>query len=186
MGYDSPIDRISFLRKIGPMEPVGQIDENPIFGDMQLRSARLRELYRVWQRLCGNAPALPRAKLDPLNLPAPLLPYLALVETVDGGASLRYRLVGTGVTQALGREFTGDSVAAFSRRHHDAGIMDGYRYVMRTSRPHRHWGDLCNAGREHVAYERLALPVSRDGGRTVDTILAGFQFEPPRSADGNA
>lgn len=174
------------MRKSGDMAYTRTLDENPIIGDMQLRSARLRDLYRVWRQLCGTDPVLPRERLDPLNLPTRLLPHLALVEAVDDGAAFRYRLVGTGVTEVLGRDFTGDTVTAFSQRHHDAGIADGYRYVRTTGLPHRHAGDLRNEGREHVTYERLALPVSHDGGRTIATILAGFHFNAPDRDDGRA
>jgi hypothetical protein len=163
-----------------------QSDENPIFGNMQLRSPRLRDLYRVWQRLCGTEPALPRAMLDPLHIPPRLLPYLAIVDVGEADAMFRYRLVGTGVVNALDRDFTGESVGTFSRRHDDAGIAEGYRYVTRTGLPHRHEGDLRNEGREHVTYERVALPVSKDGGRTIGTILAGFHFDPPTADGGSA
>jgi len=168
------------------MGDADRLDENPIFGDMQLRSPRLRELYRVWQRLCGNQPAMPRDLLDPVNIPPRLLPQLAIIEVADDGASFRYRLVGTGVTELVGRDFAGDTVTAFGQRHHDAGIADGYRYVMTTAMPHRHDGDLRTTGGEHVAYERLALPVSRNGGATIDTILAGFHFDAPVAESGSA
>src|SRR5579862_4529995 len=90
--------------------------------------------FAYWQAKCG-ARAMPRrADIDPSEM-IPLLPHLQITELVDGGARVRYRLVGTGIVAAYGAELTGkyfDEVFSGDRLHF---VEDNYRLMCRERRP---------------------------------------------------
>jgi len=67
------------------------------------------DLYRYWRAKRGERLMPARGDLDPIDF-APLLPYLMLVERV--GLQYRYRLIGSGLTQQLGRDVTGAVVGS--------------------------------------------------------------------------
>jgi hypothetical protein len=138
---------------------------------------RLRTLYSFWddRRMAGGP--MPRAALDPVALPPALLGHLIVLDVLSGGADFRYRLVGTAIVETIGRDFTGESVSTYRRRHETEGVIDGYRHVCIHRAPHHYLGELSDVAEEVYRYERLALPMSRNGA-TVDQILAGFVFRP--------
>lgn len=64
-------------------------------------------LYDYWhaRRRAGEIPD--RADIDPLEIPRHILPYLMLVELVDGPSKARYRLIGTAIVERVGVDQTG-------------------------------------------------------------------------------
>jgi hypothetical protein len=144
-----------------------------------VRAEALQELVAYWDRCRGSAAVMPRSVLDPCDMPTWILPYLCLLDVLPGGDSFRYRLVGT-VVKIIGREFTGETVEQYRRRHESAAMVEGYCRVVRDRAPDHYVGDLRNVGREYVTYERIALPMTLSEG-AVDQILAGFAFDAPVS-----
>jgi len=96
---------------------------------------RLAAVYRYWCKLCGenDVPALDQ--LDPVNLPAAVLPYLTLLDMLDGGHSFRVRLVGTGTSVAVGRNATGDHLDSTVTGDISAAALRRYRTVLEAGRP---------------------------------------------------
>jgi hypothetical protein len=45
--------------------------------------------------------------IDPIELPPKILPNLQLIEVIDRGVRFRYRLIGTALAEAYGRDFSG-------------------------------------------------------------------------------
>lgn len=76
--------------KVGPPEAIS----DPILSD----------LYSYWSSLRRDGELPLRADLDPIDIPQ-LLPFIALVESADGGRGIRFRLVGTDM--AFGSDPTG-------------------------------------------------------------------------------
>ncbi len=150
----------------------------PVRGADELTSPRLRDLYVYWERRRDGAHAMPRSALDATDLAATILPYMAVLEVLSGARDFQYRLVGTGITDIVGRDFTGETVSSFGQRHEDDRLKIGYQEVVRTGQPQRYEGDLRNVGRELVTYERLALPMTSDDS-TIDQLLVGFVFHEP-------
>src|SRR5947207_1913335 len=69
-----------------------------------------RDLYHYWE-IKRDTRAMPtRSDLDPGDLRC-LLPHLTLIDRADD--QFRYRLVGTSVTQELGRDLTGSLVGSY-------------------------------------------------------------------------
>ncbi len=70
---------------------------------------RFQDLLAYWQKKRGDR-ALPlRKDIDPLEL-QPHLGSLVIIECLPGLADFRYRLIGTKVVEAYGRDSTGKTV----------------------------------------------------------------------------
>src|ERR1051325_4546970 len=66
----------------------------------------LRQLYDYWQSKRSGRAMPRRADIDPAEIPK-LLPHMMITEILEGGQRYRYRLSGTAVSEAFGRELTG-------------------------------------------------------------------------------
>jgi len=71
----------------------------------RITSLRVRELHRYWQSKCDDGSLPARAAIDPTEIPR-LLPYLVIAEIEAAPLRVRYRLVGTGVVEDHGSDFT--------------------------------------------------------------------------------
>nr|WP_242468747.1 PAS domain-containing protein [Rhodovibrio salinarum] len=139
-------------------------------------SPRLNVFYRFWRSLTPEGTVPPYRAFDVVKVPRELLPHLVLLDVLDGGRDFRYRVVGTDVVQAVGRDFTGDALSKFISRHEPDGMADGYRRVATQLVPDLYHGTLESVGKEFISYERLALPFT-DANGTVSYILSCFQFD---------
>lgn len=139
----------------------------------------LKRLYDYWLARSSAREVMPRAALDPADIP-PLLKNLILAEVGDGGESIRYRLVGTEIVAAHGFDYTGWTVErltqgatlAFTRRLYGAVVT---RALPVYSEGHFRWVD-----KEYHWTKRLHLPLSRNGDGQVDLVLAGQFYERAR------
>src|SRR5512134_751440 len=91
----------------------------------------LGALYRYWNRRRGRRRMPDRRDIDPLELGPKLLPHVGLMDIVDGGARVRYRLLGTAIVERWGSDPTGkfmDEVMSGSYRDYIHGL---YRELVR-------------------------------------------------------
>jgi hypothetical protein len=141
-----------------------------------IQDARLRELYRYWAGKKRGRPLPARGDLDPMEIPQ-LLQNIGLVDVIGDPPRFRYRLVGTAITHAIGRELTNWHVDELPlERDYVDHLLSLYRTTFEEARPVYSAGDF--AGLPFKASwrsYRLLLPLSRDGGR-VDMILIGQVF----------
>lgn len=141
-----------------------------------IQDARLRELYRYWADKKRGRPLPARGDLDPMEIPQ-LLQNIGLVDVVGDPPRFRYRLVGTAITHAIGRELTNWHVDELPlERDYVDHLLALYRTTVEEARPVYSEGDF--AGLPFMASwhsYRLLLPLSRDGG-PVDMILVGQVF----------
>jgi CheY-like chemotaxis protein len=91
------------------------------------RNPKLRRLYHYWLAKRGNRPWPNRQSIDPADL-TDILPNLGIVEIVEGGSDrrFRYRLVGTAIVNAYGRDPTGrfvDDMLAGAYRDFVIGLL---------------------------------------------------------------
>jgi hypothetical protein len=78
--------------------------------DPDLRdNPKFRDLRAYWDAKRGTRAMPRRADIDPLDLPAHL-GWLVIVEVLAGPERFRFRLVGTKVVDAYGRDSTGKTV----------------------------------------------------------------------------
>lgn len=135
-------------------------------------------LLAYWERKRGTQPMPRRRDIDPLEMPPRLLPQLQLAEQGAGGR-LRFRLVGTAVVDAIGKDPTGrvlDEVFAGEERDFLMRLFDA---TQRTRRPAagRCW--LIKPRGPGLGAAWLATPLSEDG-REVTMILAAASFRLAR------
>lgn len=134
-----------------------------------IRSSMVHDLYRHWvEKRVGRL--APRWRdIDPGAI-RPLLPFISIAHVVPGPFDLRYRLVGTGVVEAAGRDFTG-------RRFSELGVTTGfeswlahYGRVVRQARPFygRYRGDIAPDLARFV--DHGAFPLS-ETGEQVDGVI---------------
>jgi hypothetical protein len=139
------------------------------------RDPMLEGALAYWRRLVPGG-ALPRRRdIDPAQIPR-LLPHLQLIDVVDAGARFRYRLVGTALVAAFGKEYTGkyldelfggDRLAYASRVY--STVCSERRAVFLRNR-YSTTRDL------HMIANRLYMPLSDDGA-TVNVIFGVLTFE---------
>lgn len=136
----------------------------------------LRALYDYWHgRRPG--PRLPgRQHLDPLDIPT-LLPNVMLVD-VGEGDDLRFRLVGTALVGWFGRDTTGLPLKTVYAEKDWEPILQDYRYAIRERRPCLRRSAIARSSGRAQSYQRLLLPLARDG-ETVDMLLAGVFWREP-------
>ncbi|WP_259781147.1 PAS domain-containing protein [Aestuariispira ectoiniformans] len=143
-----------------------------------IKSEYLRDLYQYWHGNCAGKAVLPRDRFDPVDIPR-LLSRLILLDVIDQGQDFRYRVVGTDVVGAIGRDFTGERLTDYHKGHEDISVINGYKILLETGEPQLETRSLTSVGRDYVTYERLLLPMARNSQK-VDTILAGLEFHLPR------
>ena len=136
------------------------------------RNPTLRRLYHYWLAKRGNLPWPDRRSIDPTDL-ADILPNLGIVEIVGAGGErrFRYRLVGTAIVKAYGRDSTGKFV--------DETLTGAYRdFVIGLL------GEVAATGRaiyaasafrledSGLSAERIFLPLSLGGGAIRQIIVS--------------
>jgi hypothetical protein len=145
---------------------------------------RATRLYRYWRSIHPRAGLLPgRQHFDPIEVPE-LLPGIALLDVTRDPFRLRYRLCGTAMVDAIGREVTG---LWLDEAHRDGDAAAAYlarcRRLVRDGAPN--WDKAPSrlwAQRDVALVESLLLPLARDG-RNVDMLCSfGLPYHPDGSA----
>lgn len=139
---------------------------------------RLSHLLEVWQQQYPGPGRLPpRLAIDPIALGPELLPYVALIEAVDGGRRFRFRLVGSRLAQNAGLDLTGRHVDEVNpNRSYAAYIAELYTQSMSARRPvYSETRYRSGSGRIGLT-RRLICPLSSDGEQ-IDMFVAAQVFE---------
>jgi hypothetical protein len=134
--------------------------------------SRVARVYRYWLSIHPPAGLPGRRHFDPVAIPD-LLPGIWLLDVQRRPFRLRYRLVGTGIVEALGREVTGQWLdEAHPHLHGETAFWERYRRAVeqaqaewRKGKPriwtHRDFGEI----------ENVLLPLAADGAN-VDMLIA--------------
>jgi hypothetical protein len=133
------------------------------------RGVRLAYEYWLGRRPDGALPG--RRHIDPTDIPH-LLRGLWLIDVAREPFRLRYRLVGTRIVEAMGRDPTGlwlDDAHPHARKV--PGFFARYLRVVETGVPSRRKGTaLLWNHRDYREIENILLPLAADG-KTVDMIM---------------
>lgn len=142
-----------------------------------LPTPRLTALFTYW---CGQLQGRDRPRkrdIDPVDIPR-LLPYLAIFEVAGlEPPDYRIRLAGTEIERMNGLRLTGLTLADVMRQTRTEIDLSEYALTVRLGQPRVSDGRLVYAGRDHVAFDRLILPLS-DDERAVTHLLAIFDYRP--------
>lgn len=137
-----------------------------------------RQAFFYWRSVHPKAGLPGRQHIDPLDIPE-LLPGLWLLDIQPRPFRLRYRLVGTGIVQAYGREVTGLWLdEAHPQLVEDSAYLARYRAVAGGGAPSWRRGPPrfaeCPA---YLEVENIILPLAADG-QNVDMLMAHSVFWP--------
>lgn len=142
-----------------------------------LPTLRLTELFVYWRSRLRGLSSPRKRDIDPVDIPR-LLPYLAIFDV--GGVNApdyRIRLAGTEVERMNGLKLTGLTLADVMRRTRTEIDLSEYALAVQQGCPRVSSGRLLHAGRDHIAFDRLLLPLSEDGC-TITHLLAIFDYRP--------
>ena len=141
--------------------------------------ALLKDALTWWRTT--YAEALPcRQAIDPLTMPRPLLPRVALLDR--DGDGWRFRLAGTWLCDACGAELRGRPWCDGFAKDDPAPLDRAFRAVMDGSRPAVARHDLAHARLGPMAAWTAVFPLSGDGSAVdgllivVDTEHRRYQF----------
>jgi hypothetical protein len=141
---------------------------------LDFRSESLRRLHQYWaSKLQGRA--MPRrSDIEPTEIPS-LLPHIALVGVESEPLRLFFRLIGTHITESLGRDNTGKYFDETFQDQMLEDVMQVYGMVLQARKPIRHFGRAQYSAKDFRDYESVHLPLSEDGW-TVTMILVGQHY----------
>jgi hypothetical protein len=114
--------------------------------------------------------------IDPVEIPPKILPNLQIIDVIDGGARFRYRLIGTALAEAYGRDFSGqhpDEMFPKDRLRYIVGI---YHTICRTKAPLFSRNKYLTTKNIDLIASRIYMPLSEDGVN-VHHILGVLRFE---------
>ncbi len=135
-----------------------------------------RQMYAYWQQKRGSRRMPSRADIDPTEIPR-LLPNLLISEYVCEGDTgrWRYRLAGTAVAAAFGRDPTGRFIEELTRGDYRAFIERIHRIVRDEQRALFCASEYTGARDPCMSAKRLLLPLTTDG-QHVDQIISLLVF----------
>ncbi len=136
---------------------------------------QLKVLLEYWLSIHPQTHLPGRQHFDPLNIPK-ILPYITLLDVEWDPFRLRFRVLGTAVNHAFGRDFTGKY---FDEEFPDYEIAVGYKQrfeVAKTGMPMHYSGrGTLRYDLDFKTIEWVLLPMARDG-ETVDMILSVISY----------
>ncbi len=134
---------------------------------------KLGPVYDYWRLKCRES-GLPRpGDIDPAHIPPGILPYLTLLDVIDGGTTFRVRLVGTASAAASGGDHTGKYLEETMPGEVLAAALARYRAAIAHRRPVLTYADYDMLGGERVRNRMMVFPLSSDGA-VVDRLLGVF------------
>ncbi len=135
-----------------------------------------RQMYAYWQQKRGPRPMPSRADIDPTEIPR-LLPNILISEYVAeaGVERWRYRLAGTAVAAAFGRNPTGHFADELTKGDYREFIERIHRVVREEQRALFCESEYTGASELRMSAKRLLLPVTT-AGRYADQIITLLVF----------
>ncbi len=142
---------------------------NPYSPPAEITSSLVLAMFDYWDRKRTGRLAPRRPDIEPGDIKR-LLPYISISEVIAEPFNLRYRLVGSGVVEAAGYDFTGKFFRDMPVTTGSARWLAHYARVAAQKRPFygRYRGDL---GPDVIRYaDHGAFPLSNNGV-VVDRII---------------
>jgi hypothetical protein len=135
----------------------------------EISSKLVYSLFEYWQRKCAGRRAPRWRDIDPGDI-KPALPYVAVLDVLESPFDVRYRLTGSALVEAVGREYTGRTLRSLNLVTDLNAWLTHYHRVVSDRRPSygRYRGEL---GPDLLrSVDHAAFPVS-DDGEQVNRIL---------------
>jgi hypothetical protein len=135
----------------------------------ELRHPMLRNAYDYWCLRKGARDLPSRKDISPEGMKV----YLSRVMLIDVSyepLDFVYRVFGSGIAQAHGKEYTGKSVRQIEPADFSRLVWHQYLDAVNERKPRLH-GVTFSSGSRYEKYHRLTLPLSSDGS-IIDKLLA--------------
>lgn len=147
----------------------------------QLGSERLIGVYEAWKRIAGGRMAPRRDEITPA-LVKQALPWVWMIDAIDGGRDFRFRIAGDRIIQFMGRRYAGHLVSEFT----DQPFFQDMRAVLKACAEQKRPmmvgpGRSKLSGKEHMELEVVVLPLSEDGAN-VTTLFGAMETRGLRQA----
>jgi hypothetical protein len=129
-----------------------------------------------WLRKRDTSSMPRKCDIDPTEIHRKILPNLQIIDVIDDGARFRYRLVGTALVEANGKDYTGQYPEELLSEDRAAFVLNIYRTVYKLK------GPLFTTNRYHTTKNidlftsRIYMPLS-DDGVNVHYIFGVLRFE---------
>jgi hypothetical protein len=143
----------------------------PVWTDAaQCQSPMILRLYDWWCSKGGPSTVPDRSAVDPLELKT-LLPNILIAEAEHNPFRVKYRLVGTKVTEITGLDITGRYIDELLSAEPDQPWQDHYATVYQSRIPLFGLTTVPTSAGGIVDYEFAVLPL-RHGGDRVEQFIA--------------
>ena len=140
----------------------------------------LAQALAYWRAKRGARAMPARRDIDPTEIGS-LLPHLQLIDVVDGGVRYRYRLAGTSLVTAFGREYTGRYLDELFAGERLAYAQRVFATVCSRQKPVFLRNRYSTTRDVDMMANRLYMPLSKDG--SLESIILGvLTFELGRGA----
>ncbi len=168
-------------RHFGQANPIKQLDQKTLMDDAFTAARQtmppgashptLRFAFDYWLSKAPDGMLPGRQHIDPIELRT-ILPNVMLidVEPDPAGAKFRLRLIGTAITEATGRDLTGQYFGP-ENQSGDQVMMERLAGLLETGQPYFVVDKLYAPDRQHLLLHRLVMPLARDG-KTINMIFA--------------
>lgn len=147
-----------------------------IDSELEFESSVLSRGHAVWSALKYDQ-GLPKPDdIDPLEFPVDLLPHIQLLDVEhEPRLRFRWRLIGTHVTESLGRDSTGKYWDEYYDPKAYSVLTTGALWVLENRKPIRVVGRAQYTEEEVIKSESVDMPLSYDG-KKVDRIIMLTDF----------
>jgi hypothetical protein len=134
-----------------------------------LPDGELRQAHAYWRAQKGTKNFPSRHDISPEGM-KPFLSKVMLIDVYHSPLNFIYRVFGTGIVTAHGKDFTGKSVRDLDPPAFAELIWRQYSEVLQIGDAVAHRVRLY-AGNQYINYHRVTMPLSTDG-TTIDMLLA--------------
>lgn len=134
---------------------------------VDLQHPKLRALKLHWEDRKAGADLPHVDAIDPIDL-QDHLGHLFMIRVDPGKSEYTYSLIGTTITEILGRDSTGMRVQDTFPDGHP--IVEMYDYVCRNRVPIRTHGQLNWVDKDYKRFESVMLPLTDDDGAIVKIL----------------
>ena len=142
--------------------------------ELRLEHPALRAIREYWESKRSGGALPSRVHLEPVEMKG-FLQHVLLVDVQQSPRRYRWRLVGTAITEALGRDNTGRWFDEIYDADSLASMVGGYDMIVASRRPVRVVGRAAFAGKPHTRFEAVSLPLAAADG-AIDMVLVGAVY----------
>ncbi|HWA03631.1 MAG TPA: PAS domain-containing protein [Rhizomicrobium sp.] len=135
---------------------------------------RLLALHAHWLSISPEGGIPRRADFNPAAIPK-LLPWVFLLDVLEDPREFRFRVVGTGFSDAVGRDLTGLTTAEVFPPAFRDEVLDRWNDIVSKGGPNWGSGSFWIEGREYLNWQGLVLPFRSENSR-IEQLLGGVVF----------